>query len=96
MAAEADGCLQSFELYEAESVSSLPPRIAMRRRVVRGCLLLCLVAGWVGWWDYVARSAVPPVLALPKLLPVVARPAPKLLTGRPDCSWLDVEERADM
>jgi hypothetical protein len=31
----------------------------MRRRVVRGCLLLCLVAGWVGWWDYAARGAAP-------------------------------------
>ena len=42
---EPDSCLQSFELYEAESVSYSPPWITMRRSVER--VLLFVSCCWV-------------------------------------------------
>lgn len=53
-AEEADGCLQSFELYEAESVSSLTPDHNAPRR--RAGVAVALVAGS---WNYIVRRAAP-------------------------------------
>jgi hypothetical protein len=52
--AEADGCLRSFELYEAESVSSSPPDHNAPPR--RAGVAAVLVAGW---WVYVIHGAAP-------------------------------------